>query len=299
MLPSPRDVRMRPSPFRSMQVLYSNGAFRYSPVGLGVPSAFERVPPTMRPIRVGEPHCVLMPSRIARLRLVAVRDPDVAELVHGRARRVQGAVPAGAVRYSPRMTPVSTSMRTRRAAGGVRDVDERERLGLLVELELVAAGRVVVDVQERAQLEVPVEGVGVVLRRVARPRCRRRCPTAAAARRLLPSRSPRRERVGGRPAVAVADGQRGRVGARVRVGVAEGTAGRIRRAVAEAPGSRSRDRACPGDVGRGRRHQQRAVLAPAPVRSGVRRGGTFRTTTDRLIDGRLSPGVASPSSVTL
>src|SRR5688500_15114006 len=51
----PRLVAIRPSPLRSTQVLYPNGALRWSPVGLGVPSALLRVPPVTTPIRVTEP----------------------------------------------------------------------------------------------------------------------------------------------------------------------------------------------------------------------------------------------------
>ena len=65
----------------------------------------------MRPIRVVEPHCVLMPSRVrvsASSRFVTQTLPSLSTVVRdGSSERFWGAV-----RYSPRMTPVSTSIRT-------------------------------------------------------------------------------------------------------------------------------------------------------------------------------------------
>src|SRR5687768_2802802 len=108
---SPRDVRIRPSPFLSTHVLYSNGAFRYSPVAFGVPSAFERVPPTIKPIRVADPAARLAPSIINALpssRFVTHTLPSLSTVVREGLR----ARPFGDVRYSPRIWPVSTSIRT-------------------------------------------------------------------------------------------------------------------------------------------------------------------------------------------
>src|SRR5690349_15020215 len=55
MFPSPREVLIRPSPSRSTHVLYTNGGLRYWPAGLGLPSAFTRVPPRTIPMRTTEP----------------------------------------------------------------------------------------------------------------------------------------------------------------------------------------------------------------------------------------------------
>jgi len=102
---------MRPSPFLSTQVLYLNGAFTYSPVAFGVPSALERVPPIKSPIRVAEPHALLTPSIVrvsASSRFVTQTFPSLSTVVRdGFFERLSGAV-----LYSPRMAPVSTSMRT-------------------------------------------------------------------------------------------------------------------------------------------------------------------------------------------
>ena len=103
MFPNPKDVLIKPSPSRSIQVLYLKGGFKYCPVGFGVLSELQRVPPRTSPTRVTDPFATPLTKPFSS-RFVTQTLPYLSTVVlEGLRNR-----PFGEVKYSPITAPVFT-----------------------------------------------------------------------------------------------------------------------------------------------------------------------------------------------